>query len=221
MADHFKIRQSFFVMSRTSRTLFIAAGSLVVVWLLGWAGFAIAQHFKMDADKVMRFANSVDLAKLGAADRAEALRALEDKVNGLSIEERRKWWKEGSWRHWFDNMSETEKGQYIEATLPTGFKQMLSAFEELPEPKRKTIIDDMIKKLKEEHRMQTDREPGQDASAGGTNQPVVLSAELENRARTIGLKTFYAESSAETKAEFAPFLEELQHDLQSGRRIPR
>ena len=208
-------------MSRTNRTLLIAAGSLILVWLLGWGGYAIAQHFKVDADKVMRYANSVDFAKLTAASRADALRTLEDKVNGLSIEERRKWWKEGSWRHWFDNMSENEKGQYIEATLPTGFKQMLNAFEELPDAKRKNIIDDMLKKLKEEHRMQTDREPGADESATGTNAPVVLSAELENRARTIGLKTFFAESSAETKAEFAPYLEELQHDLQSGRRIPR
>ncbi len=208
-------------MSRTNRTLLIAAASLVLVWLLGWAGYVIAQHYKMDADKVMGYANSIDLAKLSGEARAQALRDLEDKVNRLTIEERRKWWKEGSWRHWFDNMTENEKGQYIEATLPTGFKQMLNAFEELPDARRKSIVDDMIKKLKEDHRMQTDREPGSDASATGTNAPVILSADLENRARTIGLKTFYAESSAETKAEVAPFLEELQHDLQSGRRIPR
>ena len=192
-----------------------------MVWLLGWAAYAIAQNLKEDADKVIHYAQSVDISKLSALERAEALRKLEDKVNHLSMEERRKWWKEGSWRPWFDRMSENEKGEYLEATLPTGFKQMLNAFEELPDARRKTVIDDMIKKLKEEHKMQLDRPPGDDASATGTNAPVVLSGELENRARTIGLKTFYSESSAETKAEVAPFLEELQRDLQNGRHLPR
>lgn len=208
-------------MSRTTRTLSVAGSILVAVWLVGWAAYAIAQSLKMDSNKLILYAQGVDISNLSPLDRAAALRALEDKVNRLSLEERRKWWKEGSWRRWFDRMTEDEKGQYIEATLPTGFKQMLNAFEELPENRRKTIIDDMIKQLKEDHRMQTDREPGQDDSAAGTNQQVVLSPELENRARTIGLKTFYAESSPETKAEVAPFLEELQHELQNGRRIPR
>ena len=207
-------------MSRTKRTLLFATGILVAVWLAGWAAYAIAQYLKVDADKVIHYAGSVDLSKLSALDRAEALRQLEAKVNKLSLEDRRRWWKEGSFQKWFDKMTENEKGQYIEATLPTGLKQMLNAFDEFPEAKRKNIVDDFIKNLKEDHRLQTDREPGQD-SPTGTNAPIVLSAELENRARTIGLKTFYAESSPEAKAELAPFLEELQRDLQNGRRMPR
>ena len=66
----------------------------------------------------------------------------------------------------------------------------------------------------------TDREPGQVTSMYGTNSPPVLSAELERRARTIGIKTFYTESSAETKAELAPFLEELQRETQRANSPP-
>jgi hypothetical protein len=114
-------------------------------------------------------------------------------------------------------MTEPEKGQFIEATMPTGFTQVLNVFEDMPEERRKKIIDDAMKQLKATHRLATDREPGQDASMYGTNAPPVLSASLEKRMRTIGLKTFYTESSAEAKAELAPFLEELQHQMEMER----
>jgi hypothetical protein len=64
----------------------------------------------------------------------------------------------------------------------------------------------------------------------GTNAPLdgtkginsaPISPELEAKIRTIGLNTFYSQSSAETKAELAPVLEELQHQMESGRVIIR
>jgi hypothetical protein len=72
-----------------------------------------------------------------------------------------------------------------------------------------------MRRLKQEHDQylagQGDRNPG------GPNNGPVLSPELQAKVRSIGLKAFYSQSSAQTKAELAPLLEELQKSMQSGR----
>jgi hypothetical protein len=111
-------------------------------------------------------------------------------------------------------MTEDEKTFFVEATMPTGFKQMLTAFEQLPEDKRRQTVDDALKRLRES---QAGLRPDRGRNRGGTNGSPVLSAELEAKVRSIGLKTFYSQSSAQTKAELAPVLEELQRAIESGR----
>src|SRR5437764_778285 len=91
--------------------------------------------------------------------------------------------------------------------MPSGLKQMLATFEQLPEEQRRRAIGDAMKRLREE-------EGAKEEST--TNGPPVLSRELQEKLTKIGLKTFYSESSAKTKAEMAPLLEELQRTMESG-----
>jgi hypothetical protein len=165
----------------------------------------------MTAEKLRQYVNSVELAKLSAADRAHALRALADKVNALPPDERRNWRKEGEWKDWFKEMTEGERLEFIEATLPTGFKQMLDSFAELPEEKRKSLIDQALKNI---HDNQDTAARGTDYGKDGAPQ---LSPEMEKKVRALGLKVYYSESSAETKAELAPLVEELERQISSGR----
>jgi len=171
----------------------------------------------MTAEKVSEFGKTLDFSKLTGGQRSEALRELESRINRLSMEERQKWRQEGEWREWFNSLTENEKGQFIEATMPTGFKQMLNAFEDWPAERRKKALDSAIKRMKETPDLGTGRNPSEDASMYTTNAPANLSPDLEKKALTIGLKTFYSESSAQTKVEMAPLLEELQHQMESGR----
>src|SRR6266481_5594001 len=104
------------------------------------------------------------------------------KLNALSIEERRQARLDRIARKWFDQMTEDEKAGFIEATMPTGFKQMLTSFEQLPEEKRRRAVDDALRRLKESRDKMQAGDNG--TPQGGTNGPV-LSEELQAKVRTI------------------------------------
>jgi hypothetical protein len=198
--------------NQRQRFLAWAVVSILGIWLAAWAGHWYFESLKVTAAKVRTYVESVKFDQLAGAARAHVLKELEDKLNALSYEERQQLQSEHAVDGWFAQMTEDEKSQFIEATLPTGIKQMIDAFQQLPEDKRQRLIDNAMRNL----RVANDRNP----NGNGTNRPPV-SPGLEAKIRTIGLKTFYSQSSAETKAEAAPLLEELQRQMQSGRVVLR
>jgi hypothetical protein len=192
------------------RAIGVALLVILAIWVVAVAGYFIAKNAKMTAEKVRAYVAAVDFSKLSTAERAEALRKLADMLNRLSLEERREMRMGRTIGDWFAQMTEEEKAAFIEATMPTGFKQMIAAFEELPADRRQRTVDQALKRLREQRPRNAFDE------SNGTNAPP-LSPELEAKVRTIGLKSFYGESSAQTKAELAPLLEELQRSMESGR----
>ena len=203
------------MLSQRWRPVFLSVIAVLVIWAVAMVGYVIAKNSKMTAEKVRAYAESVDLGKLSGDARARALKELADKLNALSMDERRKARLERVTWIWFNQMTEEEKAAFIEATMPTGFKQMLASFEQLPDDKRKRTVDDALRRLREQRDQFATGQRG--GNADGTNGPPVLSDELQARVRSIGLKTFYGQSSAQTKAELAPVLEEMQRVMQSGR----
>lgn len=210
-------------MARQRRFLICAVAAIVGIWVLALAGHWYLESLKMTADKVRAYMESVDFAGLTGEARANAIKELEDKLNSLPYEERQRLRLQHLIDTWFNEMTEAEKGQFIEATMPTGFKQMISAFEQLPEEKRRRLVDNTLNNLRNANdRPMRSLQNGTNAPTAGsnTNAPII-SPELEAKIRNIGLQTFYSQSSAETKAELAPVLEELQHQMQNGRVLMR
>ena len=197
------------------RPVLLAMIALVMIWAVAIAGYEIAKHARVTPEKVRAYIASVDFSHLSAADRAAAIRKLAAMLNALSLEERRGLRLDRT--AWFNEMTDVEKSEFLEATLPTGFKQMLAAFEDMPPDKRHQVVDQAIKQMKE-----TDEKMAADGQAppADTNGPV-LSPELQEKVTKIGLQSFYSQSSAETKAEMAPLLEEMQHTMESGRGLGR
>jgi hypothetical protein len=194
------------------RFLLWGAAALAGIWLTTWAGHLFLESRRMTAEKVRAYADSVNFAALKDAPRAKALKDLEDKLNALSYEERQRLRSERLMNSWLAQMTEVEKEQFIEATMPTGFRQMITAFEQMPDEKRHKVIEDALKNL----RTGANRPPA-GAGKGTGDAPPLISPELEAKIRTIGLSELLSKSSAQTKAEVAPFLEELQRWMESGR----
>jgi hypothetical protein len=204
------------MLSQRWRPVLISALAVAGIWCITVVAYSFAKSSKMTAEKVKAYAESVDLSKLSGDERARALRKLEQMLNALSADERQRSRLERTSFRWLEQMTEEEKGSFIEATMPTGFKQMINAFEQLPEEKRARAINDAMRRLRDAQ-LRIQAGLGEDGNSNGTNLPPVLSPELQARIRTIGLRTFYSQSSAQTKAEVAPVLEELQRIMESGR----
>ncbi len=199
-------------MSPRQKPIFVAAAILFGVWALAYGGYVLAQKSQVTGEKVRTYLAKNDLAKLQGRDRAKALKDLAAYMNQLPADERRTTRMDREWEKWFKEMSEAEKGDFIEATLPSGVKQMLTAFEQLPPEKRSKAINDSVKRLREAR-----DDPKNRAQWQGRDAPPPLSEDLQKRVAAAGLGAFYSQSSAQTKAELAPLLEEIQRSMESGR----
>jgi hypothetical protein len=200
-------------MNRRTRTLLLAVAALAGVWLLAWGGYALAQSRRVTADKVKAALAATDLDRVPTANRAKVLAELARQLNALSFEERRDARLNGEWDRLFAAMTEEERRAFIEATMPSGLKKMIGHFEQLPEATRRKTVDDALKRLRE-----AERTGGGERAAGDPGRPAVeLSPETRQRMVTVGLDTFFKESSSRTQAEVMPLLEEMQRSMQRGR----
>ncbi len=207
-------------MSSRQRPGLFALIAIVSVWLVALGGYAVFQHSKMTAEKIRAYLAATDLSKLSAADRAKAIRDLIAKISALSPEERQNARLGHLWDQWFAQMTEEEKGMFLDGILPSGFKQMMTAFEKLPPDRRHQVITNSVEKLREAREASPEdyqKMQNKNAAKSGTNQPPVLSEDLQKKVAMIGLKSVYGDSSAETKAELAPLMEEIQKNMESGR----
>jgi len=97
---------------------------------VGW--FRHFPQLQNDGEKNPALCPLDDFGKLSAEERSKALLALAAKLNALSREDRLKLPRQEEWRSWFMQMTESEKEEFIDATLPTDVTQMIDAFERLP-----------------------------------------------------------------------------------------
>jgi hypothetical protein len=199
-------------MNPRHKPIAVAVGVLVGVWALAMTGYVIAKNAKVTGEKVRAYLANTDISKLNDKDRAKALKQLADQMNQLPADERRLTRMDREWEKWFKTMNDQEKGDLIEATMPTGVTQMLTAFEQLPPEKRQKAVQDSLKRLREAR-----NDPRNAGQWQGKDAPPPLDPELQKRAAAAGLGAFYSQSSAQTKAELAPLLEEIQRSMESGR----
>ena len=197
------------MLQRRNRPILIAIGAIALVWVLAWSGYVISKRSKMTAERVSQYQRSLDLARLSGVDRLKALKDLADKLNALSLDERQKWRLD---LDWFRQLTEEEKAYFLEAFLPGEMQAALRMFERWPKERQQQEIDKAFAELRKNA-----ANPGSMRSGGlgGTNPPL-FSPELDKKIRTTGLNALYSKGSAQTKAELAPLLMEVQRQFESG-----
>lgn len=206
---------------RQKKVILIATGVFVAIWVVAITGFVIARNAKVTVEKVASTLQDTDLASLSAEDRAQRLKKLAAMLNALGYEDRRKARIDGEWNRLFKEMTDAEKVKFLEDTLPTGFKQMMTAFEQMPEDKRQRAIGDAVKRMKKAREEQGDFAPLDGGREKRGLRSAELTPELQEKVVKMGLNSFYKDSSAQTKAELAPFMEELQKTMENGRLFRR
>jgi hypothetical protein len=193
------------------RLLLWSGAALVLLWGGVFGGYRVAEALRPTPEKVAAYAASLDLTGLSAEERRAGLERLAGQLNALDFEARREVRMGGVWERLFQQMTDGEKARFVEQTLPGGVQQMLDAFETLPEDKRRKAVEDSVRRLREARvGMQSGDSPA------STHEPA-MSADMQRQVVELGMKTFYSESSAQTKAELAPVLEEMQRLMESGR----
>ena len=163
----------------------------------------------MTAEKVKQYQASLDLSRLSAADRLKALKALAEKLNALSADERQLWRLD---LHWFEQLTDEEKAYFIDAFLPGEMQIALRMFEQWPKERQRAEIDKAFKELRAHA---ADPQGHRLSGLEGTNGPL-FTPELDQKIRTVGLNTLYSKGSAQTRAELAPLLIEVQRQFESG-----
>lgn len=202
----------FLAMNPRRRLLLVSLAVLAVAWAVAFGGFVWVRAVKVTPERIAAYLRSLDWKSLSPAQRAAALRKLADWLNTLSPEDRRKARMDPKFRDLFRDFSMEDKETFLELTIPTGLNQMLAAFEQMPEERRRRAIGESIRRLREA------RERGEGMEgAGGPGGPPDVSPELQEKVVKMGLKSFYENSSADLKVEVSPLLEEIQKSMENGR----
>ncbi|MEY2408571.1 MAG: hypothetical protein QOF48_1241 [Verrucomicrobiota bacterium] len=201
------------MMNHRRRALFHASLALAGVWIFVGAGWAVCNHARVTGAQVAARLHETDLTALPPADRSKALDDVSRQMAALPVEERRKARLDEGWQKWLAAMSDPEKAGFVEATLPGGFQKLIANFEQLPEDKRRRFVSDALRELKKAREAAVQAQPGESPT---TNRPPDLNEELQQKLISTGIKSLFNQGSAQTKAELAPVLEELQRLMENG-----
>lgn len=185
------------------KTLLYGGIAMAGVWALALGGILFAQSRAVTPEKVIRYIQENPLEGKSPEQRREIVQELANKVVRMDFEQRREMRNDRELWRAFDRMTDEERRIYLDATLPSGMKQMMKAFNEMTREKRQQVVEDALNRMK------------RDAHKVGREE-MQKRLRDENTQRIIdeGMKAFVTEANAATKIDLQPLLEQIQRMLQ-------
>ena len=176
--------------------------ALAVLWAVALGGIHWLHASKPTEQSVADALAKTNLAARSPSDRARTLHDVEDQLNELSFDERQKLQRDGATRRFFLALTPAEQSAFLDATLPTDFKQIMEVFNKMDPAKRKQFVSRAVDDMQ--------KHAGEQPPGGLVNDKVA------QRVTDEGLKAFYSDADAGTKLDLAPLIEQMQRNLQTG-----
>lgn len=176
---------------------------LAAIWGAAVGTVRIVREGKPTAEKLVTFAEGGDISLLEGDARARYIEGIVERLNRLPFDERQKLRAERTLEGTFRQMTREEQGRFLEKTLPTGFKEVMEAFNRMTSEERRRHVERALRDMR--------------ARAGSIDEQGARAAIGDEQVRRIideGLQSFYRDSTAETKMDLTPFIEEIQAQMQ-------
>jgi hypothetical protein len=185
------------------RPLWIKAALLLVaIWLVAGGAIWWAKANKPTPESLAAYVQSVSVEGKSATARAKEMEKIAHQLNKLTFEQRREVRMNRKLDHFFRQLTPEEQERFLDLTLPEGFKQMMDSLNKMTREQRQRFVNRALKDLQDQEGQPPLADQGQNA------QRIVEQ----------GLKSFYSETTAETKLDLAPLIEQFQRNMQSGMR---
>jgi hypothetical protein len=176
--------------------------ALVLVWAVAGSIIYGVRQARPTAQSLTVYLEKHPLATESGTKRAKIITRVGNMLNGLSLEDRQTLRGDGVTRDFFISLTPAEQANFLDATLPAGFKQIMEAFNKMEPEKRKEFVNRALAEAKKRQ---------------GEAPPAGLNDQLVQKMVNQGLNTFYAEASANAKLDLDPLIEQMQRNLQSLR----
>lgn len=116
-------------------------------------------------------------------------------LNELTFEERQELRGNREQEQFFKKLTAEEQGRFLDATLPTGFRQMMENFNRMEPGRRQQFVERALTEMKKRE---------------GEGPPRHLDEANVQKIVGQGLRSFYNDSSADVKLDLAPLIEQMQ-----------
>lgn len=179
---------------------------LAAVWLGASIALRGIREQKPTAERLLAFVESRDLDSLHGVERERHLEALADRLNRLPFEERQQLRERRALEHVFRQMHPDEQGRFLDRTLPTGFREVMEAFNRMTSEERRKHVERALRDMR-----------ARAGELGPGRAEERLGDEQVRKIIDQGLQSYYRDSTSETKMDLAPLIEEMQAQMQGFR----
>lgn len=180
----------------------VVVGVLVVLWIAVGAVISGVRANRPTPEKITAYLASHSLIDASPQQRARTIDHVANSLNRLDFESRRSLQRSEPMRRFFDSLTDSERNDFLDRTLPEGFRQVMLALNKMTPEKRREIVERALENLK------NGRGPGDDVERPPADEAMVRKIVAQ------GMTSFYEEANASVKLDFAPVIEQIQQSLQ-------